>query len=807
MTLHVHHLTGCSPVPLAHYLKALGILRLVAEQKDPAARGWWRDESFHLATTLDEKALLNFFLEEYRPTPLIAPWNGGSGFYRTWDEKKKAFRNSKNVNALQQIAKSRSVRFAPYRDAYVVCHDLVQAISLPFDVKTHDKKECAKMLIVADETGTGDRAINKDDGKNRIQRVLKMRLAENPFVHALFVLTPVHNKDDELTGELKADYPSLFGTGGNDGKIDFTSRFMENLLTLISEDGSAINGTAELLRSSLLHTVTPGLLTGKDGKVGQTMPGSAGGPNMVSGFGGQDCCFLNPWDFVLMLEGAALLATSLVRRVQTRALPKAAAPFAVPPQSSGYGSATVADEFSNYKTPKQKPGHGEQWMPLWGRPAVLAEIRSLFAEGRSQIGKRSAQRSFDFGRAIARFGVARGITAFQRYGYIARNGDAHLAVPLGRWQVCAQPHNDLIDDEVTGWVAALRHAGSEKLAPGSVGRAARACEEAILACCHKGRDPQRWQDLLIALGAAEVQLPRSPRFTAGKPKDPRRQPLYPLPRLSCGWLAAANDGSPELRLALALASQHGSTDHRFMEDSIRRHFLPLNRKTQDKVRQRFLLDSSGESLARTAEVVCTGDDLQTVCLALVRRRIVEARQESLSHLPLVSVRGAEASLDDLALLLAGQLDEARILNLARPLMALDWREFRVPWKAGRSGSEAAGTVGLYGMIRLAHWPGPLRLAGAAEPVNIRLDPAIFARLATGDLPAATSIAVRRLSASGLRPYFRQAVDTPELARRLAAALAFPISARDAAVLARRLTRPTLDNRPEPAAEPSVNPLS
>ena len=37
MTLHLHHLTGCAPAPLANYLKALGILRPVAEQADPTA--------------------------------------------------------------------------------------------------------------------------------------------------------------------------------------------------------------------------------------------------------------------------------------------------------------------------------------------------------------------------------------------------------------------------------------------------------------------------------------------------------------------------------------------------------------------------------------------------------------------------------------------------------------------------------------------------------------------------------------------------------------------------------------------------
>lgn len=71
----VHKLNGCAPAPLAHYLKALGMLRLVAEQADPEARGWWAGERFLLATHLDEDELLGFFLERYEPTPLVAPWN------------------------------------------------------------------------------------------------------------------------------------------------------------------------------------------------------------------------------------------------------------------------------------------------------------------------------------------------------------------------------------------------------------------------------------------------------------------------------------------------------------------------------------------------------------------------------------------------------------------------------------------------------------------------------------------------------------------------------------------------------------
>ena len=74
-------LAGCTPTPLANYLKALGIFRLVAEQKDPDVKGCWRGERFVLVTRLEPDELARYFLDEYRPTPVLAPWNGGSGFF------------------------------------------------------------------------------------------------------------------------------------------------------------------------------------------------------------------------------------------------------------------------------------------------------------------------------------------------------------------------------------------------------------------------------------------------------------------------------------------------------------------------------------------------------------------------------------------------------------------------------------------------------------------------------------------------------------------------------------------------------
>ena len=63
------------------------------------------------------------------------------------------------------------------------------------------------------------------------------------------------------------------------------------------------------------------------------------------------------------------------------------------------------------------------------------------------------------------------------------------------------------------------------------------------------------------------------------------------------------------------------------------------------------------------------------------------------------------------------------------------------------------------------------------------------RLARGDLATAVKLAVRRLNASGLRPHVTVGVADQAYARRLAAALVFPLNNGNAARLARRLLRP------------------
>ena len=84
-------LNGCAPVPLAHYLKALGILRLVSEQADRNATGYWQGEQFILNSHLDCDSLTEFFLRKYQPTPVLNPGMETVVFLRTREQERWKF--------------------------------------------------------------------------------------------------------------------------------------------------------------------------------------------------------------------------------------------------------------------------------------------------------------------------------------------------------------------------------------------------------------------------------------------------------------------------------------------------------------------------------------------------------------------------------------------------------------------------------------------------------------------------------------------------------------------------------------------
>lgn len=696
-------LAGCSPIPLAHYLKALGILRLVSEQVDEQAQGWWKGDKFWLRSTLDREGLVEFFLERYEPTPIVAPWNGGSGFYR----------NDKQ-EALLAILNGRSKRFGPYREIVGLCRRLLESMSLDEKPDSDAKAE----LLLRCRNSFPDTALR--------------------WLDAAFVLTEEGPK-----------YPPLLGTGGNDGRLEFTNNYMQRLCELIDPDnGEAIDKRGESLLESLFETIGH---QRRKSPIGQFDPIGAGGPNATSGY--DAACNINAWDYILMLEGAMAFASATVKRLEHAEPGALAYPFCVQSAGVGYGSADETDEAAS---------RHEMWFPLWDTPAQFGEVTSLLAEGRVEIRGRRARNGVDFARAIASLGTDRGIGAFQRYGFQQRNGLAYFAVPLGRFAVRGNTGIEELLAPITSWLDRFRRTATSKNAPSRAARALRRLETAIFELCQRG-EPRCVRNVLVALGQAEAAVAISPKLRDRKEKTY----VSPVPQLSSQWLSEAYLGPKdvEFRLAAALAGIGYPKEDKV--GPFRRHVEPVAPDTWRSPRPKSRWPQWSES-ADDPGLVWGGGNLVRNMLAVLNRRMIDAvrygKQSGDDELLFAGKGRCHASLADIAAFIDGRVDDRRIELLLRGLILVNWRQ-DLPLIRGPCEPipDAA-----YALLKLCHLPHEIN--GKA----VRLTPAITRRAASGDITEATRLAARRLRGSGLAPAVDVVHNRGERARRTAAALLFPI---------------------------------
>jgi CRISPR-associated protein Csx17 len=502
-------LKGCTPIPLASYLKALGIHRLLVEQKYPSCRGSWKSNHYSLETAsikdgFDQKALCDFFLTEYQPTPVLAPWNGGSQFYP-----------KDNKSAIQAIEASGSPRFAEFRKAILFSKNLVQQLGL--------------------------REKPSGSAKSQLLRLFRSQAPESALKW--------FNAAVLLAGE-EPRFPPLLGTGGNDGRLDFTSNYMQRLLELFDLSTGEPQGKCETwLDNALFGKPIAGLT---NNSIGQFSPGMAGGPNASSGFEAK--AQINPWDFVLMLEGAIAFAAATSRRLESSNNEGMSYPFTVRPTPVGGGAESLEDE---------KNARAELWLPLWEAPATWPELHMLLSEGRARVGTRPARDGLDFIRSISGLGVDRGISSFQRYGFLMRAGLSYLATPLSRVKVRRNPNADLMNQlERGGFLFTIRKMARNENLPGSFRQSVWNLERALFKMAEQG-SPMNVQNSLMALGEVITRM---------GPMARREENLVRPPHLDITWVHQADDGSSEFRIAIALAGLGQGKDSSV---SLVSHLFPL----------------------------------------------------------------------------------------------------------------------------------------------------------------------------------------------------------------------------------------
>lgn len=722
---HTHMLTGCSPEPLLHYLKSLGILRLVARQKDKGVRGWWENGMFFLSTTLSEEELLEFFIDEYIPTPIIAPWNNRSGFY-----------GDAALRILESIFYSEEERYREYIDVIAGSKDILAALGLEYGKKQQKKlKEVKTSLIERCRSEMPD-----------------------SFVELMDVVLAL--SDDNPS------FAPLMGSGGNDGNLEFTATHMGYLQQVIPVSKTDVDDkkykqnralNLSRLRSALFQ---PGAVKIEKGSSGQFLPGGSGGPNSsTNGHGGVN--LVNPWDYILAMEGLFLFAGSVSRQLEHQ-MRGSSFPFTVRGTSAaGWGTVSTDDA--------DKGSRGEIWLPLWKNPASLPEISYLFSEGRARVGQRTARNGVDFARAAASLGIDRGITSFQRIGFLSgsRSGNMFFASSLGLFPVTSRPTVRLLD-ETDWWVDRLRRECHSKGTPARYRNTLKNIEEAIFSYCRYG-GPRRLQEIIMALGQASQDVALNGVMQKNMP------PLTISPR----WIIPLDDGSAGYRIAASVSSIH---DYDGEGGSIRENLEPV------------AVDRSGRLAWEEKNYNVGITDLPRTLSAILEKRFLRKGTET-SQLPLGSRFRAE--LADVRLFLDGKLEEKRILALLIGMSLIRWQYARKEDLPERAVTGRDEPYPVYALLKLVFLPGPLRWPPEAEPIHVKIDRAMLGRLRAEDFDSATRMALRRLAASGfallVSPREAHFIVSPELKKRLAASMIIPVGGWSR-LAGKILVEPELENQ-------------
>jgi CRISPR-associated protein Csx17 len=715
-------LAGCTSRPLVNYLKALGLLRIVSSQADADARGRWQNGVFELASTFDRDELAPFLLDTYAPAPLVSPWNGGSGFYP-----------KDRQEPIRAIEGSTDHRLTRYRAAIASARDAVEQEGL-VDKPSQD----AKLALV-----------------RRLRRTA-------PDEALAWVDAAIVARGDGLA------YPPLLGSGGNDGRFDFSNNYARCIVECLLETGTDQARTR-------LSAALWGDAAELDRKLSLAHLSRDSSPNN-SPYGEADSLG-NPWDLILAVEGTLVLASGTARRLGSGLSASLSAPFTVRRTSAGFGSAVEGES-----------GRAELWLPLWGGWAALAELTALAREARAQVGRsnrRQAATGLDFARAAGEFGVARGIDAFERYAILERAGQSNLAVSVGRVAVQQRSSAQALRG-VDAWMTSVLRFEALDECPQAPRIAIRKLKKAAFEFATKG-DQASGCATLEAIGAVEAALSCS-SASAKSMRPLMGGPAWP-------WVDAANDGSPEFALAVAIASLRDRRRRRGL-GSDAREALPTMR---DYIHG-TITDPKGQVAFDPARSRAISAQSPYALLAALhaRRHLDAARtagEEGFFSFPLA----APAPLEAARLLAAGELGERqlrRIVALLRGLVLFDYGDYGRP-RAALPRVEPAPQPA-YEVLALA-WQSLLagkvvdprhRRAGggkreepAGETMDIGARPGWAPRLAAGAVRPVIGDAFLRLRMVGLPVSLRpEDVIRPTgmdrgLGRRLAATLLLHLEAR------------------------------
>jgi CRISPR-associated protein Csx17 len=676
-------LSGCPLQPLSSYLKALGVLRLLSEQLNPTSiRGSWGDDYFVIESDLDHQALIDFFLSKYRPSSVLAPWNGGSGFY-LGDRK----------DGISAILDSTDPRFEQYR------YDIQRASSI---VET-----------IGGEKGTGKADEHR---RKEILRECRNQLSDTcvDWLDAAIA----------ISADGSRAFAPILGTGGNEGRLDYTNNFMGNVSGLLNRSSKL--PIRSLLENALFGSQTSGF---QDLAIGQYDPGRSGGFNQGNGIESRSA--VNPWNAVLMIEGAIAWAGGIYRKQGVSFKSILCSPFTVRPSAVGFGSAADKDE---------KTARAEIWTPLWHRPALYGEIRALLREGRAAVNGRPSSNGLQFAEAAASLGVDRAISRFVRYSMLKRRGDSYIAMPAGQFPVKFQTSTENVREAAIFLEDAKRAASSEGVDSTNAWQSGvRSVHEAMFEALLHGEQKEIIQ-LARAIGRVNHLL-----LTRGI--------VLPRQILKVTSWVLNFESRAEGRIAAAIAS-----------------VVRLDTARTEQLLQQTLSPASK---------CWTGRNLSERMLTTLDRRSKEEQGQSKQ----LYRQTRSASLSDVSQFLQGSLDDDLIEDLLFSLAIAN-----IPHTKETSDTKGIEGCRLFPAYCLVKQLFTTTNPKKQEAPKLLPDISALSLLRAGRAGDAANIAIRRLRIAGINPFLTKGYDSPN-ALRIAAALLIPISKIDVEHIRRLISKP------------------
>jgi len=670
--VHEIELRGCTEEPLINYLKALGIFRILYKQKDKAVKGYWKNGHFCLKTVLTPEELETFFLEEYAPSPFFTPWLKDS---ECWKDTSK--KNSRKL--VEEFIHSNNIRFDAINDSY----NIIQFIN--------------------EESGYNKQKMGNE--KEKIKYLTELKSKSNDNLADLIDLIYA------ITSDTRYQVLSLLGGGGNEARGLYSCSYLTCVNELFGPNATD-SRSKQLLLDSLyirnnvqLENVTCCLFD----------------PNSID----SGANLANPWNLVFALEGCRLFRGSATKRYNETT--SASFPFILKASfsDSGHISENCSSEFGS-----------EFWLPIWHAKSQFVEIEYLFSESRADFRRNKAKYGMDFKLAISSFGVDRGIDSFVRYGRLGRNGQASIAVPLGKYKVKYIPNIELISN-FSPWLESLKKIANKDNTPAKYRQHLRRIEDSIFRFTKYGGVANQ-QSILIELGKAEQSFSYS-----------CSDELKPLQGLSPEWIRACDDGSLEYRIACSLASIYNNE-----VGHIREQLEPVK------------YDKGAYEWDKRKPLEWKGINLSINLVSILKRRLIEQSKYNYGN-PLRS--RIQVSSSDLIPFLEESVDDRKIADLFFALSTIKWKDFE--WDkhslihSNRSDENIRNYskyFNVYSLLKLVFPDGPYELDNGklfvqrnaekqSNSLFIKTNPEILSLFPTQP-DKAIEIASRRLRTHGLVPF-------------------------------------------------------